>query len=141
MLSLPSNPCATVRTARFYNASSKSTNTLSHMAYDHNSTNWITKHPPSSNNILSKQKPTAERAIQTFKNHLIAGVRTVDNNFSLHLWDCLIPQTCITLNLLRIFQINPKLSAFVQVYCNFDFNCTPLAPPNTKAIIHKKLHQ
>jgi hypothetical protein len=42
----------------------------------------------------------AERAIQTFKNHFKAVIAGVDNNFPMHLWDCLLPQTVLTLNLL-----------------------------------------
>ena len=87
------------------------------------------------------RRNAAERAIRTFKNHLIAGLCTVDANFPLHLWDRLLPQACITLNLLRTSRINPKLSAYAQVYGNFDFNRTPLAPPGTKAIIHEKPSQ
>jgi hypothetical protein len=47
------------------------------------------------------RRSNAERAIQTFKNHFIAGLRSVDPNFSLKLWDKLLPQATITLNILR----------------------------------------
>ena len=43
----------------------------------------------------------AERAISTFKNHFIAGLCSVDKDFPLHLWDCLLPQALLTLNILR----------------------------------------
>ena len=43
----------------------------------------------------------AERAIQTFKNHFIAGLCTVDNAFPLQLWCELLRQAEIFLNLLR----------------------------------------
>jgi hypothetical protein len=43
----------------------------------------------------------AERAIQTFKNHFIAGLCSIDKDFPLHLWDRLVEQRFITLNLLR----------------------------------------
>ena len=42
----------------------------------------------------------AERAIRTFKNHFIAGLCSVDKDFPLHLWDHLLPQALLTLNLL-----------------------------------------
>jgi len=54
----------------------------------------------------------AERAIQTYKNHFIAGLSSTDPSFPLILWDTLIPQANITLNLLRSSRINPKLSAY-----------------------------
>ena len=43
----------------------------------------------------------AERAIRTFKNHFVATLSSVDSRFPLELWDRLLPQTTLTLNLLR----------------------------------------
>ena len=80
---------------------------------------------------------SAERAIQTFKDHLIAGITSCDPDFSLHLWDRLIAQATLTLNLLRQSRINPKLSAEAQLNGDFDSNRTPLAPPGTKALIYE----
>ena len=34
--------------------------------------------------------------------------------------------------------INPKLSAYAQLFGQFDYNATPLAPPGYKCIIHDK---
>ena len=73
----------------------------------------------------------AERAIQTYKDHLIAGLSSCDPNFPLHLWDRLIPHATLTLNLLRPSRLNPRLSAEAQLNGAFDFNRTPLAPPGT----------
>jgi hypothetical protein len=56
----------------------------------------------------------------------------------LHLWDRLLPQALISLNLLRGSRINPRLSAYAQVHGMFDYNRTPLAPPGTHVLIHKK---
>jgi hypothetical protein len=47
------------------------------------------------------RRNAAERAIRTYKNHLIAGLCSTDKDFPLHLWDRLIPQCTLTLNLLR----------------------------------------
>ena len=52
----------------------------------------------------------AERAIRTFKNHFLAGLATTHPNFPISEWDKLLPQTIITLNLLRNSRVNPKLS-------------------------------
>ena len=79
----------------------------------------------------------AERAIQTYKYHLISGLSSCDLNFPLHLWDRLIPHATLTLNLLRPSRINPRLSAEDQLNGAFDFNRTPLAPPGTRVIVHK----
>jgi hypothetical protein len=43
----------------------------------------------------------AERAIRTFKEHFVARISSVDPTFPLHLWDRLLPQAEITLNILR----------------------------------------
>jgi hypothetical protein len=80
----------------------------------------------------------AERAIRTFKNHFVAGLCSVDKNFELHLWDKLLPQAKLTLNLLQASQTNPKLSAHAQINGAFDFNRTPLAPPGTCILAHDK---
>lgn len=68
----------------------------------------------------------AERAIQTFKNHLIAILSGVDQSFPMHLWDRLIPQAVLTLNLLRQSHANPNVSAYHYVHGPFDYNSTPL---------------
>jgi hypothetical protein len=52
----------------------------------------------------------ANRAIRTFKEHFVAGLSSVDSVFPLHLWDRLLPQAEITLNLLRTSRLNPQLS-------------------------------
>ena len=84
----------------------------------------------------SHRRNLAERAIQTWKNHFKAGVASADPNFPISEWDRLIPQTNITLNLLRTARTNPKLSAYAYIYGNFDFTVTPLAPPGTKIVAY-----
>ena len=46
------------------------------------------------------QTSSAKRAIQTFKDHLISGITSCDSVFPLHLWDRLLSQATLTLNLL-----------------------------------------
>jgi hypothetical protein len=84
------------------------------------------------------RRNAAERAIRTFKNHFIAGLCSVDKHFPLHLWDKLLPQAELTLNLLRGSRINPKLSAHAQLHGAVDFNRTPLAPPGIRVLVHIK---
>jgi hypothetical protein len=83
----------------------------------------------------------AERSIQTFKNHFIAGLCSVDPNFPLRLWDRLLPQVTITLNLVRQSRLNPKVSAYAHLYGHYDFNQAPMAPPGTRVIAHEKPKQ
>ena len=84
------------------------------------------------------RRDAAERAIRTFKNHLITGLCICDTSFPVKEWDRLIPQANITINLLRSLRQNPSLSAYAATYGNFNFNETPMAPPGTRTIIHLK---
>jgi Reverse transcriptase (RNA-dependent DNA polymerase) len=84
------------------------------------------------------RRNAAERAIRTFKNHFIAGLASTDKDFPLHLWDRLIPQALLTLNLLRGSRINPRLSAHAQVHGQYNFNSHPIGPPGTKVLVHEK---
>ena len=77
----------------------------------------------------------AERAIQTFKHHFIAGLPSIDPKVPIALWDVLIPQAVLTLNLLQTSRVNPKLSAYAQLNRQFDFTRTPLASPGTQVLL------
>jgi hypothetical protein len=44
----------------------------------------------------------------------------------------------MTLNMRRTSRINPKLSPYQQIWRNFDFNKTPMAPPGCKVIVHER---
>jgi hypothetical protein len=57
------------------------------------------------------RRNAAERAIRTFKEHFVAGIYSVDPSLPMHLWDRLLPQAEITLNLLRKSRLHPQLSA------------------------------
>ena len=78
----------------------------------------------------------AERAIRTFKNHFVSVLCAADSKFPLSEWDRLLPQTTLTLNLLRSSRIHPSLSAHASLFGQFDFNRTPLAPMGTQIIAH-----
>jgi hypothetical protein len=84
------------------------------------------------------RRNAAERAIRTFQNHFIAGLCSVDKDFPIHLWDQLIDQAEITLNLLRSSRINPKLLAHAQINGQFDYNKTPIGPPGCRVLAHVK---
>ena len=80
----------------------------------------------------------AERAIRTFKEHFLAGLASLDPNFPMHLWDRLLEQATLTLNLLRPARLNPNLSAYSFLNGIFNYMSTPLAPPGIKVEIHQK---
>jgi hypothetical protein len=75
------------------------------------------------------RRNAAERAILTFKEHFVAGLSSVDPAFPLHLWDRLLPQAEITLNLLRTSRLHPQLSAAAHFHGLVDYNKTAFAPP------------
>ena len=75
----------------------------------------------------------AERAICTFKDHFLTILAGVDSAFPPYLWDLLLPQAKLTLNLLRQSTINPRI-----FQGPFDFNKTPLAPVRCRVLIHDK---
>ena len=87
------------------------------------------------------QRNAAERAIRTFKEYFVAGLASVDPEFPLHLWDRLLPQAEITLNLLRTSRLHPQLSAAAHFHGIIDYNKTPFAPPGCKIIAHEKPSQ
>ena len=87
------------------------------------------------------RRNAAERAIRTFKNHLIAGLCTCDPEFPIAEWDRLLPQAILTLNLVRTARRNPSLSAHAAIFGNYDFRATPLAPPGTRVLVHLKPSQ
>jgi hypothetical protein len=80
----------------------------------------------------------AERSIRTFKEHFLAGLASVDPTFPLHLWDRLLPQVEIALNLLRTLRLHPQLSAVAHFHGLVDYDKTAFAPPGCKIIAHKK---
>jgi hypothetical protein len=84
------------------------------------------------------RRNAAERAIRTLKNHFVTTLCSTDPAFPLYLWDRLLPQAILSLNLLRGSRMNPKLSAHAQLFGAFDYNRTPIAPPGTRVVIHSK---
>jgi hypothetical protein len=55
----------------------------------------------------------------------------------MHLWDRILPQAVITLNMLRTSRINPKLLAATHIFVQHDYNGAPMAPPGTRIIAHE----
>jgi hypothetical protein len=54
----------------------------------------------------------AERAIQTYKSNFIAILAGIDTSFPMSLWDHLVPQAVMTLNLLHQANKIPSVSAY-----------------------------
>jgi hypothetical protein len=83
------------------------------------------------------RRNAAERAIRTFKEHFVVGLSSADPSFPLHLWDRLLPQAEITLNLLRTPGLHPQLSAAAHFHGLVHYNKTAFAPPGCKIIAHE----
>ena len=82
------------------------------------------------------RRNASKQIIQTFKEKILtilAGVSSTPPNF---LWDKLLPQTKLTLNLLRQSNIAPAISAWYHLNSLFNFDATPLAPLGSPIIIH-----
>jgi hypothetical protein len=84
------------------------------------------------------RRNAAERAIRTFKEQFVAGLSSVDPSFTMHLWDRLLPQAEITLNLLRTSRLHPQLYAAAHYHGLVDYNKADFAPPGCKIIAHEK---
>jgi hypothetical protein len=80
----------------------------------------------------------AEWAIRTFKDHFLSILAGVDASFPPYLWDLLLPQAELTLNLLRQSALNPWISVREFFHGPFDFNKTPLGPVGCRVLIHAK---
>jgi hypothetical protein len=80
----------------------------------------------------------AECAICTFKDHFLAILAGINSTFPPYLWDLLLPQAELTLNLLCQATLNPRISALEFFQGPFNFNKTPLGPVGCRVLIHAK---
>ena len=80
----------------------------------------------------------AECAIHTFKSHYISNLVGIAPTYPNHLWDLLLTQTELTLNILRQSTLNTKILAWEYFQGPFDFNATPIGPLGCPIMIHQK---
>ena len=78
--------------------------------------------------------------MQNFKTHFLSVLAGVADGFPQSLWDRLLPQTEITLNLLRQSNATPTVSSYAHLNGLFDYNKMPLAPMGCEVQVHKKSH-
>lgn len=62
----------------------------------------------------------------------------VSDDFPIREWDKLIPQSVLTLNLLRQSNVAPNISAYTYHHGSFDYNRMPLAPMGCTVQFHIK---
>jgi len=83
------------------------------------------------------QHNAEEVAIHNSKSHFLSVLAGVADDSPLYLCDRLLPQTEITINLLRQSNATPTVSAYVHLSRPFDYNTMPLAPMGCAAQIHE----
>ena len=80
----------------------------------------------------------AERAIHTFKAHFLSILAGVAPDFPRNLWDLLLPQAELTLNLLRQATLDPSQSAWSYFHGTLNYDATPIGPLGCDIIAHRK---
>ena len=80
----------------------------------------------------------AKRAIQTFKARFIYVLAGVEPTFPKFLWDILLDQTKLTLNLIHQATLYPSISAWEYFNVPHSYNATQLGPLGCKVIIPNK---
>jgi hypothetical protein len=83
----------------------------------------------------------AEVAIHNFKTHFLSVLAGVSNDFPPNLWDRLLPQTEITINLIQQSNATPNVLAYAHLSGPFDYNKMPLTPIGHEAQVHEKPHK
>ena len=76
------------------------------------------------------------QSIQTWKDHFLSGMESTHLYFPLSQWCKLVEQGNINLNLLLPPILNPKMSAYAQVFGYFNDQRTPLPPSGMKVLAH-----
>ena len=80
----------------------------------------------------------AEVAIQNFKAHFLSVLAGTATSFPPNLWERLLPQSQVTINLLRQSNATPNVSAYAHLCGPFEYNKMTLAPMGCEAQVHKK---
>ena len=72
-----------------------------------------------------------------FKAHFLSILAGVAPYFPRNLWNLLLPQTELTLNLLRQATLDPTQSAWSYFHGQFNYDATPTGPLGCDIIAHK----
>ena len=85
---------------------------------------WLERNKVDAHNVAphNHRENTVERMIETAKHHCIAGMAGTDKNYPIREWDRGVAQSQRTLNMLRSYRINPKLSADAFLEGQHDYN-------------------
>ncbi len=80
----------------------------------------------------------AEVVIRNFKAHFLSMLAGTAYDFHPPLWDRLLLQAEITINLLRQSNATPTVSAYTHLCVPFNYNKIPLAPMGCAVQVHEK---
>ena len=80
----------------------------------------------------------AEVAIRNFKAHFLSVLAGTATSSPPVLWDRLLPQAKVTVNLLRQSNATPNVSAFAHLSGPLDYNKMLLEPMGCEAQVHEK---
>ena len=78
----------------------------------------------------------AEVAIRNFKAHFLSVLAGTAEGFPSSLWDLLLSQTDVTVNLLRQSNAAPNVSSYSHLSRPFDYKKMPLAPMGCEFQVH-----
>ncbi len=84
------------------------------------------------------QRNAAKVAICNFNAHFLSILAGVADDFPPNLWDWLLPQTEITINLIWQSNATPNVLAYAHLSRLFNYNKMPLALMGCEAQVHKK---
>jgi hypothetical protein len=87
------------------------------------------------------QRNAAEVAIRNFKAHFLSLLAGVSDVLPTGLWDQLLPQTEITIDLIRQSNATPNVSAYAHLSGPFDYNKMLLALMGCNAQVHEKTNK
>ena len=81
---------------------------------------------------------SAEVIIRNFKAHFLSVLTGTATIFPPTLWERMLPQAEVTVNLLQQSNAAPNVLAYAQLSGIFDYNKIPLVPMGYKAQVHEK---
>ena len=86
------------------------------------------------------RRNVAERSIHTFKSQFLSILAGVNPEFSKYMWDTILQQTELILDLLRQVTINPNIFAWDYFNIPFDYAATPFGSLGSRMMIQNTVN-
>ena len=87
------------------------------------------------------RRNAAEVAIHNSKAHFLSILAGTATSFPPNLWDRILPQAEVTINLLQQYNATPKVSTYAHLSGPFDYNNMTLLPMRCEAQVHDKTNK